>query len=88
MVSRLVFEDGQIPMADVDPPNQITGLDRLLGFVLQEASADRVVLTWTITPDHWQPFGITHGGVYCAAVESAASVGATRTSRLKPLLNW
>jgi 1,4-dihydroxy-2-naphthoyl-CoA hydrolase len=63
-------------MADVDPPSQIAGLDRLLGFGLQEASADRVVLTWTITPDHWQPFGITHGGVYCAAVESAASVGA------------
>jgi len=46
-----------------------------LGFELTEISPDRVVLRWTVTPDQHQPFGILHGGVHCAAVETAASVG-------------
>ena len=33
-------------------------------------------MRWTTGPEHHQPFGITHGGVYCVAVETAASVGA------------
>ena len=48
----------------------------MLGFDYVEASGDRVVIRWQITPDHHQPFGIVHGGVYCSAVESAASIGA------------
>jgi 1,4-dihydroxy-2-naphthoyl-CoA hydrolase len=52
------------------------GLDALLGFEYTELSPDRVVVTWQLTPDHHQPFGITHGGVYCAVIESAASMGA------------
>lgn len=52
------------------------GLDTTLGFSVEEASGDRVVLSWTVAPLHHQPYGITHGGVYCAAVESAASIGA------------
>jgi 1,4-dihydroxy-2-naphthoyl-CoA hydrolase len=50
--------------------------DQLVGFSLVEVSADRVVLSWDVRPDHHQPFGITHGGVYCTAVETAGSVGA------------
>lgn len=52
------------------------GLFALLGFRTTEATEDRVVLEWDITPDHQQPYGIVHGGVHCAAVESAASIGA------------
>lgn len=52
------------------------GLDALLGFQYVELTPDRVVVTWELTPDHHQPFGIAHGGVYCAAIESAASMGA------------
>jgi 1,4-dihydroxy-2-naphthoyl-CoA hydrolase len=52
------------------------GLDALLGFEYTELSPDRVVVTWQLTPDHHQPFGIAHGGVYCAVIESAASMGA------------
>ena len=52
------------------------GLFHVLGFQLLEATADRVVLEWTVTPDHHQPYGIVHGGVHCAAVESSASIGA------------
>jgi uncharacterized protein (TIGR00369 family) len=51
-------------------------LDALLGLEYSEVSGDRVVITWLVTPDHQQPYGIVHGGVYCAVVESAASIGA------------
>ncbi len=51
------------------------GLNRALGFSLDEASGDRVVLSWTVAEQHLQPYGIVHGGVYCSAVESSASIG-------------
>jgi uncharacterized protein (TIGR00369 family) len=53
-----------------------TGLDHLLGFQYRQASGERVVIDWEVRAEHHQPFGIVHGGVYCAAVESAASIGA------------
>jgi 1,4-dihydroxy-2-naphthoyl-CoA hydrolase len=52
------------------------GLVRLLGLRVDETSADRVVMSWTVRPDHYQPAGLVHGGVFCAVVETAASVGA------------
>ncbi|MCF8604128.1 PaaI family thioesterase [Gordonia sp. HY442] len=52
------------------------GLDAHLGFVVDEASGDGVTGTLRITPDHHQPFGIVHGGTYCALAESAASISA------------
>lgn len=52
------------------------GLDHALGFSLDEAGPDRVVLSWMVGPQHLQAYGIVHGGVHCAAVESAASIGA------------
>ena len=52
------------------------GLNDVLGFEFPELTPDRVVLRWTVTSAHHQPYGIVHGGVYCAAVETAASVGA------------
>ena len=48
----------------------------LLGMRVVDASPDRAVVQWDVTPDHHQPYGILHGGVYCAAVETAASWGA------------
>lgn len=53
-----------------------TGFDALLGLEYQEVGPDRVVATFRIRPELWQPFGLVHGGVYCAVVESTASVGA------------
>jgi 1,4-dihydroxy-2-naphthoyl-CoA hydrolase len=52
------------------------GLDSHLGIELVEATADRVVMRWTVRPAITQPYGIVHGGAYCTAVESSASVGA------------
>ncbi|NBC00153.1 MAG: hotdog fold thioesterase [Bacteroidetes bacterium] len=51
------------------------GVGRLLGIEMQEASADRVVATLRVTPDHHQPFGYLHGGVSVVLAESVASVG-------------
>ena len=48
----------------------------LLGMRLVDASPDRAVVEWDVTPDLQQPYGIAHGGVYCTAVETAASWGA------------
>lgn len=37
---------------------------------------DEVVAAWAARPDLHQPYGIVHGGVHCAVVETLASVGA------------
>jgi uncharacterized protein (TIGR00369 family) len=50
------------------------GLPGALGFEFHEVTADRLTLSWTSGPQHLQPYGITHGGVYCAAAETAASI--------------
>jgi 1,4-dihydroxy-2-naphthoyl-CoA hydrolase len=57
-------------------PPAMPGLDSYLGIELVEASGDRVVMRWTVRPELTQPYGLVHGGTYCTAVESAASVGA------------
>jgi len=60
------MDDSQLP----------PGLDRTFGFAYDEVSPDRVVVRWTVDERQLQPYGIVHGGVYCAAVESTASIGA------------
>jgi len=57
-------------------PPSMPGLDTHLGIDLVSATADRVEMTWTVRPEITQPYGIVHGGTYCTAVESSASVGA------------
>jgi uncharacterized protein (TIGR00369 family) len=54
--------------------SEIPGLDGVLGVEHVEASADKVVVRFTIGDEHLQPFGIPHGGIYCAVHESTASV--------------
>jgi 1,4-dihydroxy-2-naphthoyl-CoA hydrolase len=51
-----------------------TGLIKLLGIRIEEASGDRVVLSCRVTPDLYQPFGLVHGGVHATLAETAASV--------------
>jgi 1,4-dihydroxy-2-naphthoyl-CoA hydrolase len=50
------------------------GFTEQLGLRIDEASGDRMVLRWTVEPTQWQPYGITHGGVYCTVVETVASI--------------
>jgi uncharacterized protein (TIGR00369 family) len=47
------------------------------GLVLDEVGRERVVGHIDLGPQHHQPFGIVHGGVYAAAIESIASVAAS-----------
>jgi 1,4-dihydroxy-2-naphthoyl-CoA hydrolase len=53
-----------------------TGLNEALGFTLDEAGPDRVVLSWTVAAHHLQPYGIVHGGVHAGIIEAACSTGA------------
>lgn len=57
------------------PFSSPTGLDATLGFTLDSADGDAVTGRLTVQPSLLQPYGILHGGVHCAVVESAASVG-------------
>lgn len=49
---------------------------RTVGLRLAEVSGTKVVGWIDIGPQHHQPMGIVHGGVWCAAVEATASIGA------------
>jgi uncharacterized protein (TIGR00369 family) len=61
----------------MDAPDLTTGLVALLGLRLDEVGPDRVQISWTVTPDLHQPFGLLHGGVHCAVVETVGSVGGS-----------
>lgn len=50
-----------------------------LDMVFAETTTERVVITVDVTDHHLQPYGIVHGGLYCAMAETAASVGAAMT---------
>lgn len=52
------------------------GFDNTLGLRLLEVADDGVVATLELSAIHHQPFGIVHGGVYCAIAESTASISA------------
>lgn len=59
----------------MEMPNLTGGFVALLGLEFDEVSGDRVVIRWQVRPELHQPHGIQHGGVYCAVVETAASIG-------------
>lgn len=46
------------------------------GLELTDASIDHCTGRLEITPNHHQPYGVVHGGVYCMMVETLASTGA------------
>jgi 1,4-dihydroxy-2-naphthoyl-CoA hydrolase len=60
----------------VQAQEKMGGFAEWLGLTLVEGSGDRLVLSWKLRPDMWQPYGIVHGGVYSSVVESAASMAA------------
>ncbi|RGC66055.1 putative esterase [Micromonospora sp. MW-13] len=61
----------------MEMPDLTGGFVALLGLEFDEVSGDRVVIRWRVRPELHQPYGIQHGGVYCAVVETAASVGGS-----------
>jgi 1,4-dihydroxy-2-naphthoyl-CoA hydrolase len=50
--------------------------DKELGLEFTEISPDRTRAQLDVAPKLLQPMGIVHGGVYCAMIESLASVAA------------
>lgn len=58
------------------PSRAPVGLDAALAFQVVSASVDEVIIEYEVDAQHRQPYGIVHGGVHCAAVESACSIGA------------
>lgn len=57
-------------------PSLAAGFTEMVGLRIVELGPDRVVARWTVRPQLYQPHGIVHGGVFCTAVETAASYGA------------
>lgn len=47
------------------------------GLAFDDVAADEVTGHIDADPEHHTPWGVVHGGVYAAAVESACSVGAS-----------
>lgn len=46
------------------------------GIELTDASVDHCEGRVVVTPNHHQPYGVVHGGVYCTLIETLASTGA------------
>lgn len=62
-------------MTDNTPsPETAFGLDHVMGMRILDATGDGVAAEIDINQNHHQPFGIVHGGVYCAMAESVASI--------------
>jgi 1,4-dihydroxy-2-naphthoyl-CoA hydrolase len=60
----------------VIPPGFDAPFDNELGLVFTELNPDGARAQLEVQPKLLQPMGIVHGGVYCAMVESMASVAA------------
>ena len=64
-------------MAEPQPVHNepIPGFDGVYGLQLTRVDGDGVDAHVEVGPQHHQPFGIVHGGVYSAMAESMASIG-------------
>ena len=49
---------------------------KLLGLSFEETGPERVVAFFETGTDHHQPWGLVHGGVFTAAIETVATTGA------------
>ncbi|HVH65810.1 MAG TPA: PaaI family thioesterase [Candidatus Acidoferrum sp.] len=50
---------------------------RGLGIVYESVGPTRVVASMELGPDQHTPWGVVHGGVYTAAIETVATLGAS-----------
>ena len=76
MMERLA-EGGSLRGDDLAGFNRPQFATDALGLLVDEVSFERVLGHLECDERHHQPFGIVHGGVWCAVVESLASIGAT-----------
>jgi uncharacterized protein (TIGR00369 family) len=63
-----------MPVSTDIPAGLGAGFDSVIGLTFLEMSPDGGKAQLEITDQLLQPWGIVHGGVYCAVVESLASV--------------
>lgn len=52
-----------------------------MGLTLDQVTADRVTATLDLSDAHHQPWGVVHGGVWTAAIETVASLGAVQAAK-------
>ena len=64
-------------MTDINSEVLVSEFLRVAGLRFEEISGSKVTGWIELGVDHHTPWGVVHGGVYAAAVESAASVGAS-----------
>ncbi len=70
-------------MTDARDVAPISPFGQLLGERFVSVTPDEVVIALDVQPHLHQPYGIVHGGVWCAMVETAASIGAATWLRTK-----
>ena len=58
---------------------------RAAGLELDEVGPTRVTGWIDLGPDHHEPWGLVHGGVYTTAIESAASIGRSLAAQAQGL---
>jgi len=63
---------------DLEAPSKFM---RLLGLHFDELTRSRVTGWLDTGVEHHQPWGLVHGGVYAAVIETAATTGAYLTAR-------
>jgi uncharacterized protein (TIGR00369 family) len=71
-----VSEDAPAGLPDLDL-TEANAFGRATGLRLTSVAGDRVTGVVDAGPEQHTPWGVVHGGVYCAVVEAAASVGAS-----------
>lgn len=49
---------------------------QILGLSFEEVGPERVVASFETSSDHHQPWGLVHGGVFTAVIETVATTGA------------
>ena len=52
------------------------GFNLAMGLRFVSATREKVVAEWSVGDQHKQPYGIVHGGVYSAIIETLCSAGA------------
>lgn len=56
--------------------DSLGGWNQAMGLKFTTVTLDEVVAEFTVGPQHRQPYGIVHGGVYAGVIETLSSVGA------------
>jgi uncharacterized protein (TIGR00369 family) len=72
-VGRRAVTPSTTPAADLEGQSAFM---RLLGVHFDQARGDRVAGWFEVGADHHQPWGLVHGGVFTAVIETFATAGA------------